>query len=229
MTGWVFDLKRYSIHDGPGIRTTVFLKGCALRCLWCHNPESIHAGPELMHWPSRCVRCHACVKACPAGAISRGRLRRGRQSTGPSAIFAASAPTPASTTPCRSSAASERRRRPGRGRKGPGLLRAVRRGRDPLRRRSVRPGRFRRGASRRLPVQGHPHRARHGRPARERRLERARPEGRSRPLRPQAHRRRPAPGIHRRLERAHPGEPEATAPLRPGDLGPHPARRRGQR
>jgi len=69
MTGCVFDLKRYSIHDGPGIRTTVFLKGCALRCLWCHNPESIHAGPELMHWPSRCVRCHACVKACPTGAI----------------------------------------------------------------------------------------------------------------------------------------------------------------
>jgi len=69
MTGWVFDLKRYSIHDGPGIRTTVFLKGCALRCLWCHNPESIHPGPELMHWPSRCARCHACVKACPTGAI----------------------------------------------------------------------------------------------------------------------------------------------------------------
>ena len=72
MTGRVFDIKRYSIHDGPGIRTTVFLKGCALRCLWCHNPESIHAGSELMHWPSRCVRCHACVKACPLGAISAG-------------------------------------------------------------------------------------------------------------------------------------------------------------
>jgi pyruvate formate lyase activating enzyme len=70
MTGWVFDIKRYSIHDGPGIRTTVFLKGCALRCLWCHNPESIHPGPELMHWPARCVRCHACVKACPTGALS---------------------------------------------------------------------------------------------------------------------------------------------------------------
>lgn len=69
-SGWIFDLKRYSIHDGPGIRTTVFLKGCTLRCQWCHNPESVEPGPELMHWPGRCARCHACVKACPIGAIS---------------------------------------------------------------------------------------------------------------------------------------------------------------
>lgn len=68
--GWIFDIKRYSIHDGPGIRTTVFLKGCALRCLWCHNPESVETGPELMHWPGRCVRCHACIAACPLRAIS---------------------------------------------------------------------------------------------------------------------------------------------------------------
>ena len=71
MTGWVFDIKRYSIHDGPGIRTTVFLKGCGLRCLWCHNPESVASGPELMHWPSRCVRCYACLAACPRGAVSK--------------------------------------------------------------------------------------------------------------------------------------------------------------
>ena len=70
MTGRIFDIKRYSIHDGPGIRTTVFLKGCALRCLWCHNPESIDPGPELMHWPGRCARCYACIKACPLAAIS---------------------------------------------------------------------------------------------------------------------------------------------------------------
>ena len=70
MTGRIFDIKRYSIHDGPGIRTTVFLKGCALRCLWCHNPESVDPGPELMHWPARCARCHACVKACPLAALS---------------------------------------------------------------------------------------------------------------------------------------------------------------
>jgi pyruvate formate lyase activating enzyme len=70
MTGRIFDIKRYSIHDGPGIRTTVFLKGCALNCLWCHNPESIDPGPDLMHWPARCKRCHTCVKACPLAALS---------------------------------------------------------------------------------------------------------------------------------------------------------------
>ena len=71
MTGRIFDIKRYSIHDGPGIRTTVFFKGCPLACLWCHNPEGIAAGPELMHWPSRCSRCYACVAACPPRAISK--------------------------------------------------------------------------------------------------------------------------------------------------------------
>jgi len=71
VTGRVFDIKRYSIHDGPGIRTTVFLKGCSLHCLWCHNPESVDPGPELMHWPGRCARCYACVAACPKGAIAK--------------------------------------------------------------------------------------------------------------------------------------------------------------
>jgi pyruvate formate lyase activating enzyme len=71
MTGRIFDIKRYSIHDGPGIRTTVFLKGCPLRCLWCHNPEGIDQAPELMQWPSRCSRCYACLAACPPGAISK--------------------------------------------------------------------------------------------------------------------------------------------------------------
>ena len=71
MTGRVFDIKRYSIHDGPGIRTTVFLKGCSLRCLWCHNPESVDAGPELMHWPGRCARCYSCITACPLDAIAK--------------------------------------------------------------------------------------------------------------------------------------------------------------
>jgi len=69
--GTVFDIKRYSIHDGPGIRTTVFLKGCSLRCLWCHNPESVDPAPELMHWPARCARCYSCIKACPLGAIAK--------------------------------------------------------------------------------------------------------------------------------------------------------------
>jgi pyruvate formate lyase activating enzyme len=73
MTGRIFDIKRYSIHDGPGIRTTVFFKGCPLSCLWCHNPEGIAPGPELMHWPSRCARCYACVAACPPRAISKDK------------------------------------------------------------------------------------------------------------------------------------------------------------
>ncbi|MCX6094619.1 MAG: glycyl-radical enzyme activating protein [Candidatus Bipolaricaulota bacterium] len=70
-TGTIFDLKRFAIHDGPGVRTTVFLKGCPLRCAWCHNPESQERGPELLFWGERCVACGACVSACPHGAIAR--------------------------------------------------------------------------------------------------------------------------------------------------------------
>ena len=70
VTGLVFDVRRYSIHDGPGIRTTVFFKGCPLACQWCHNPEGISRQPELILRPNRCVRCGACAEACPNGAIS---------------------------------------------------------------------------------------------------------------------------------------------------------------
>lgn len=69
-TGIVFDIRRYSIHDGPGIRTTVFLKGCALSCLWCHNPESQASGPDLVLRENRCIKCGACVETCPHGAIT---------------------------------------------------------------------------------------------------------------------------------------------------------------
>jgi len=64
-TGRVFDIQRFSIHDGPGIRTTVFLKGCPLHCLWCHNPEGISAEPLLSFAPDRCINCGRCVDACP--------------------------------------------------------------------------------------------------------------------------------------------------------------------
>lgn len=63
--GRVFDIQRFSLHDGPGIRTTVFLKGCPLRCLWCHNPESQRADAQIGYDPERCVDCGACVPACP--------------------------------------------------------------------------------------------------------------------------------------------------------------------
>lgn len=65
MTGMVFDIQKFSIHDGPGIRTTVFLKGCPLRCLWCHNPESQESGLEISLVPSKCIGCGYCFKACP--------------------------------------------------------------------------------------------------------------------------------------------------------------------
>lgn len=67
----VSDIQRFSLHDGPGIRTTVFLKGCNLRCRWCHNPETISPGAELQFFPDRCIGCGACVDACANGCTQR--------------------------------------------------------------------------------------------------------------------------------------------------------------
>lgn len=72
ITGTVFNVQRYSIDDGPGIRTTVFFKGCPLRCLWCSNPESQSAEPQLLHRESLCKQSYRCVAACPVGAITVG-------------------------------------------------------------------------------------------------------------------------------------------------------------
>lgn len=66
----VFNIQTYCIHDGPGIRTTVFLKGCPLRCLWCSNPESNEFYPQLMTYSSKCTACGRCLPACPNQAIS---------------------------------------------------------------------------------------------------------------------------------------------------------------
>jgi pyruvate formate lyase activating enzyme len=68
-TGTVYNIQRYSIHDGPGIRTTVFLKGCPLNCWWCQNPESRLSGQEMVFWGDRCIGCGACSTICPSGAI----------------------------------------------------------------------------------------------------------------------------------------------------------------
>jgi len=67
--GVVFDIRRYAIHDGPGIRTTVFFKGCPLRCWWCHNPEGQNIEPELVYRESRCIGCGECSRSCQPEAI----------------------------------------------------------------------------------------------------------------------------------------------------------------
>jgi len=62
--GIIFDIQRFSVHDGPGIRTTIFLKGCGNSCAWCHNPESISLEPELQYYPKRCRNCADCIPVC---------------------------------------------------------------------------------------------------------------------------------------------------------------------
>lgn len=71
MKGNIFDIKRFAVHDGPGIRTTVFFKGCPLRCVWCHNPEGLSAKPQLAYYAHKCVGCGCCVSGCPVGVRTR--------------------------------------------------------------------------------------------------------------------------------------------------------------
>jgi len=76
--GVVFDIQRFSVHDGPGIRTIVFLKGCPLRCLWCCNPESQHIETELFYNPDKCIKCNSCFKVCQVKAIIKDNYNRDR-------------------------------------------------------------------------------------------------------------------------------------------------------
>ena len=70
MNGFVFEVKRFAVHDGPGLRTTLFLKGCPLRCPWCQNPEGLHLEPRLWYKEADCLRCGNCVAACQERALA---------------------------------------------------------------------------------------------------------------------------------------------------------------
>ena len=79
--GTIFEVREFCLHDGPGIRTTVFFKGCPLRCAWCHNPEGLAPEPQLLVNRAACTHCGACERACPLG----GRAREGASENGGSA------------------------------------------------------------------------------------------------------------------------------------------------
>lgn len=73
MKGVITDIKRFAVHDGDGIRTTVFLKGCPLKCIWCHNPEGISSGPALAYFAHKCTACGKCTQVCSAHQLKNGR------------------------------------------------------------------------------------------------------------------------------------------------------------
>lgn len=77
--GWVCDIQRFSLHDGPGIRTTVFLKGCPLKCVWCHNPESQSLLLEIAEFNDKCIGCGRCIEVCPEEAITKTRWSINRE------------------------------------------------------------------------------------------------------------------------------------------------------
>lgn len=103
LAGLLFDIRRHSLHDGPGIRTSLFLKGCPLACLWCHNPEGMAFGAEVQQRPERCIACNSClppgaewpasvklqdrlVESCPTGALEAIGLSLTPEETGAMAL-----------------------------------------------------------------------------------------------------------------------------------------------
>ncbi len=74
MTGVLTTIQRFSLHDGPGIRSTVFFKGCNMRCAWCHNPETLQIKSQVMYYPMKCVGCGACTLACSRHTLSEGKM-----------------------------------------------------------------------------------------------------------------------------------------------------------
>ena len=72
--GFIFDIQPFSLHDGPGTRTTVFMQGCPLRCKWCHNPESQPFSGAILFYPARCIGCGVCAEVCPKGG-GKGTVR----------------------------------------------------------------------------------------------------------------------------------------------------------
>lgn len=107
--GIIFNIQRYSIHDGPGIRTTVFIKGCPLRCLWCQNPESHLSRPIVFLNSERCTGCGTCLQACPRNAISliEGASKTDRNRCNGTGNCASSCPNQARTLIGRSVTAHE--------------------------------------------------------------------------------------------------------------------------
>ncbi len=81
MTGRVFEVQHFALYDGPGIRTVIYLKGCPLRCEWCHNPEGQSVKPEMFYYPEKCADCGMCAEVCPRGAhsVADGKHRYNRE------------------------------------------------------------------------------------------------------------------------------------------------------
>ena len=71
MNGIVTEIERFALNDGPGIRTTVFLKGCNMKCAWCHNPETINPSRDMLYYANKCIGCYKCIYACPCKAQKR--------------------------------------------------------------------------------------------------------------------------------------------------------------